>query len=60
MEKNTSVDRQTWFFLSLQSMAELYKISHVQSHFSPHFLLIILIYLMRALATLCKLGSSYC
>ena len=38
-------------------MAELDKISRVQSLFSPHFLLIILIYLVRALATLCKLGG---
>ena len=44
---------------SLQSMAELDEISRVQSHFSPHFLLIFLIYLARALAILCKLGC-YC
>ena len=37
-------------------MAELDEISRVQSHFSPHFLLIFLIYLARALAILYKLG----
>ena len=41
---------------SLQSMAELDEISRVQSHFSPHFLLTLLIYLAHALAILCKLG----
>ena len=40
-------------------MAELNEISRVQSHFSPHFLLIFLIYLARALAILCKLANSY-
>ena len=44
------------FQASLQSMAELDKILRVQNHFSPHFLLIILIYLMHALAILCKLA----
>ena len=43
---------------SLQSMAELDEISRVQSHFSPHFLLIFLIYLARALAILCKLARG--
>ena len=42
---------------SLQSMAELDEISRMQSHFSPHFLLIILLYLMHALAILCKLAN---
>ena len=36
-------------------MAELDEILRVQKHFSSHFLLIILIYLVRALAILCKL-----
>ena len=36
-------------------MAELDEIWRVQSHFSPHFLLILLIYLSRALAILRKL-----
>ena len=40
-------------------MAELDEISRVQRHFSPHFLLIFLIYLARALAILCKLGENY-
>ena len=39
----------------VSSMAELDEILHVQSHFSPHCLLIILINLVRALAILCKL-----
>ena len=39
-------------------MAELDEISRVQSHFSPHFLLIFLIYLARALAILCKLARN--
>ena len=37
-------------------MAELDEISRAQGHFSPHF---ILIYLMRALAILCKLGVTH-
>ena len=40
-------------------MAELDEISRLQRHFSPHFLLIFLIYLARALAILCKLGENY-
>ena len=40
-------------------MAELDEISRVQRHFSPHFLLIFLIYLARALAILCRLGENY-
>ena len=36
------------------------RFSRVQSHFSPHFLFIFLIYLARALAILCKLGENYC
>ena len=40
-------------------MAELDEISRVHRHFSPHFLLIFLIYLARALAILCKLGEKY-
>ena len=42
----------------LQSMAELDEISGVQSHFLPHFLLSILINLVRALAILCKLAQE--
>ena len=38
-------------------MAELEEISREQSHFSPHFLLIFLIYLACAVAILCKLGN---
>ena len=51
--------KQRWRKPSLQSMAELDEISLVQRHFSPHFLLIFLIYLARALAILCKLGENY-
>ena len=40
-------------------MAELDEISRLQRHFSPHFLLIFLIYLARALPILCKLGENY-
>ena len=39
-------------------MAELDEISRVQSYFSPHLLLVFLIYLARALAILCKLGPK--
>ena len=42
---------------SLQSMAELDDISRVQGQFSPHFLLIILLYLVYALTILCKLAN---
>ena len=51
--------KQRWRKPSLQSMTELDEISRVQSHFSPHFLLIFLISLARALAILCKLGENY-
>ena len=40
-------------------MQELNEISRMQSHFSPHFLLVFLICLVRALAILCKLELRY-
>ena len=58
VEKSTKKGSLAYVQTSLQKMAELDEISRVQSHFSPHFLLIFLIYLARALAILCKLACK--
>ena len=45
--------------ISCRVCCQMFKKWRLQRHFSPHFLLIFLRYLARALAILCKLGENY-